>query len=256
MWSYLGDCSVLWKFFVWQNMRNMWTLNILCTWEVSNKYVPTGTAVQISQYLWGKSDKANTTTNYRIASDGTFFISAFTTVFDLPEFELGWCRIMSSPWFRRLGWAVKGSVSRVLRWVLLYIDWKLFSRPIITSHKILTLLKGQFTIYKKQAGAPLFSDMVLSRQCWNCRKMGVSAILKFATAPLSDMISRKSTYLLYCRSSSWFYEFILRKWRHSRIPIWQKGTTVFPWYHLTQRSLLRISIFRISIELQKNICQS
>ena len=43
---------------------------------------------------------------------------------------------------------VKGSVSRVLRWVLLYIIQKLFSRPIIASHKILTLLKGQFTIYK------------------------------------------------------------------------------------------------------------
>ena len=61
-------------------------------------------------------------------------------------------------------WPVKGSVSRVLRWVLLYINPKLFLRPIIVSHKILTLLKGQFTIYKKQAGAPLYYDMVLSRQ--------------------------------------------------------------------------------------------
>jgi len=34
--------------------------------------------------------------------------------------------------------------------------------------------------------------------------MGVSAILKFATAPLSDMITRKSTYLPYCWSFSWF----------------------------------------------------
>jgi len=39
-------------------------------------------------------------------------------------------------------------------WVLLYIIQKLFSRPIIASHKILTFLKGQFTIYIKQAGAP------------------------------------------------------------------------------------------------------
>jgi len=54
--------------------------------------------------------------------------------------------------------------------------------------------------------------------------MGVSAILKFATASLSDMISRKSTYTPYCRSFSWFYEFILRKWRHFRIPIWRKRT--------------------------------
>jgi len=118
----------------------------------------------------------------------------------------------------------KGSVSRVLRWVLLYIIQKLFSRPIIASYKILTILKGQFTINKKQAGATLYYDMVLSRQYWNRRKMGVSAILKFATASLSDMISRKSTYTPYCRSFSWFYEFILRKWRHFRIPIWRKRT--------------------------------
>ena len=106
----------------------------------------------------------------------------------------------------------------------MYIHGKLFSRSIIASHKILTFLKGQFTIYKKQAGTPLFSDMVLSRQNWNCKKMGVSAILKFATAPLSDMISGKSTYPPYCRSLFWFYGFILRKWRHSRNPIWRKGT--------------------------------
>ena len=61
-------------------------------------------------------------------------------------------------------YSFKGSVSRVLRWVLLYINQKLFSRPIIALHKIFTLLKGQLTIYKEQAGAPLFSDMVLSRQ--------------------------------------------------------------------------------------------
>ena len=59
---------------------------------------------------------------------------------------------------------IKGSVSRVLRWVLLYIIQKLFSRPIIASHKILTFLKGQFTIYIKQADAALYYDMVLSRQ--------------------------------------------------------------------------------------------
>ena len=63
-----------------------------------------------------------------------------------------------------------------------------------------------------------------SRQYWKRRKMGVSAILKFATASLSDMISRKSTYTPYCRSFSWFYEFILRKWRHFRSPIWRKRT--------------------------------
>jgi len=118
----------------------------------------------------------------------------------------------------------KWSVSRVLRWVLLYINQKLFSRPIIASHKILTFLNGQFTINKKQAGATLYYDMVLSKQYWNRRKMGVSAILKFATAPLSDMISRKSTDPPYCWFFSWFYEFILRKWRHFRIPVWRKRT--------------------------------
>ena len=122
------------------------------------------------------------------------------------------------------GFFFKGSVSRVLRWVLLYIDQKLFSRPIIAAHNIFTFLKGQFTINKKQAGAPLYYDMVLSSQYWNRRKMGVSAILKFAKASLSDMISRKSTYTPYCRSFSWFYEFILRRWRHFCIPIWQKHT--------------------------------
>ena len=116
------------------------------------------------------------------------------------------------------------SISRVLRWILLCINQKLFSRPIIASHKILTFLKGQFTINKKQAGTTLYYDMVLSRQYWNRRKKGVSAILKFATASLGDMISRKSTYTPYCRSFSWFYEFTLRKWRHFCIPIWRKHT--------------------------------
>jgi len=66
---------------------------------------------------------------------------------------------------------VKGSVSRVLRWVLLYIIQKLFSRPIIASHKILTFLKGQYTIYIKQAGAALYYDMDSSRQYWKRRKI-------------------------------------------------------------------------------------
>ena len=45
---------------------------------------------------------------------------------------------------------LKGTVSRKLRPRLLYIIKKLFSRPIIAGHKILILLKGQFTIYIKQ----------------------------------------------------------------------------------------------------------
>ena len=34
----------------------------------------------------------------------------------------------------------------------------------------------------------------------------------------------KVRYPPHCRSFSWFYEFILRKWRHFRIPIWWKRT--------------------------------
>ena len=56
---------------------------------------------------------------------------------------------------------LKGSVSRDFRWVLLYINGKLSLRPIIASHKILSLLKGKFTIYMKQAGAPLYYDIVV-----------------------------------------------------------------------------------------------
>ncbi len=37
---------------------------------------------------------------------------------------------------------LKGSVSRVLRWVLLYINQKLSLRPFIASHKIFDSLKG------------------------------------------------------------------------------------------------------------------
>ena len=44
---------------------------------------------------------------------------------------------------------LKGTVSRKLRPMLLYIIQKLFSRPIIAGHKILILLKGHFTIIKK-----------------------------------------------------------------------------------------------------------
>ena len=44
---------------------------------------------------------------------------------------------------------LKWTVSRELRHWLLYIIRKLFSRPIVASHKIYILLKGQFTINKK-----------------------------------------------------------------------------------------------------------
>ena len=48
------------------------------------------------------------------------------------------------------GKTFKGTVSRELRHRLLYIIRKLFSRPIIASHKILILLNGQFVMYIKQ----------------------------------------------------------------------------------------------------------
>ena len=41
----------------------------------------------------------------------------------------------------------KGTVSRELRPLLLYIIRKLFSRPIVASLKIFILLKGQFAMY-------------------------------------------------------------------------------------------------------------
>ena len=47
----------------------------------------------------------------------------------------------------------KGTVSRDLRWVLLYINRKLFSRAIVAHHTILILLKGHCTINNLQ-----FSD--------------------------------------------------------------------------------------------------
>ena len=49
-----------------------------------------------------------------------------------------------------LFWAsIKGTVSRELRPMLLYIIQKLFSRPIVALHKIYILLKGQSAINKK-----------------------------------------------------------------------------------------------------------
>ena len=44
---------------------------------------------------------------------------------------------------------IKGTISQELRPMLLYNIQKLFSRPIIASHKIYILLKGQFAIIKK-----------------------------------------------------------------------------------------------------------
>ena len=46
---------------------------------------------------------------------------------------------------------IKGTVSWELRWVLLYINRKLFSRAIVAHHKIFILLNGYFSIYKRKS---------------------------------------------------------------------------------------------------------
>ena len=51
--------------------------------------------------------------------------------------------------FKHLIIVLKGTVSRELRPMLLYIIQKLFSRPIVALHKIYILLKGQSAINKK-----------------------------------------------------------------------------------------------------------
>ena len=94
---------------------------------------------------------------------------------------------------------------------MLYINGKLFSRPIIASHKILTLLKGQFIIYKKQAGAPLFSDMGLIQTILKSQEYGCFRNIEICNSP-SECYDSTETYLsTILRSFSWFYEFILRK---------------------------------------------
>ena len=46
---------------------------------------------------------------------------------------------------------MKGTVSRELRWVLLYINRKLFSRAVVGRRKIVILLKGHLTFYKRRS---------------------------------------------------------------------------------------------------------
>ena len=64
----------------------------------------------------------------------------------------------------------KGSVSRILRWVLLYINQKLFSSSIVAHHKILILLKGYFAIYKnkiQRMNVPTILDGLHNSRCGN-----------------------------------------------------------------------------------------
>jgi len=64
------------------------------------------------------------------------------------NYTLAWKCILK-PAVLQSKFMLKGTVSRELRHRLLYIIRKVFSRPIVASHKIYILLKGQFTINKK-----------------------------------------------------------------------------------------------------------
>jgi len=54
----------------------------------------------------------------------------------------------------------QGTVSRELKWVLLNISQKLFSRADVANHQLLILLKGHFTIYKKNSSLFRFGNSV------------------------------------------------------------------------------------------------
>ena len=144
----------------------------------------------------------------------------------------------------------KGSVSRVLRCVLLYINQKLFSRPIIASHNILTFLKGQFTINKNRQAHPCTmiwfcpDDIEIAGkwvfpQYWNSQQP-LCVIWYNGKVLIHHIAGFMSSY---CANEGIF-------------AFQYGGNVLFPWYHLTQRSLLHISILQISIKMQKNICQS
>jgi len=86
--------------------------------------------------------------------------------------------------------------------------------------------------------------MVLFRQYRNQRLMWHCAILKCTTAPMSKLILRKSTCPPYCRSFSWFYEFI---------PIWRTST-------ISVIILLRGACCKFQywffVKMQKNFCRT
>jgi len=126
---------------------------------------------------------------------------------------------------------------------LLYINWKLFTRPIIALHKNLILWRGQFTIYKKQAGVPLFSDMVLSRQYWNRRKW---VFPQYWNSKQPLWVIWYCGKVLIHHVAGLSLGFMSSYCTNEGIPAFQYGGKVlFSWDHLTQRSLLRISILQI-----------
>jgi hypothetical protein len=59
--------------------------------------------------------------------------------------------------------ALKGNVSRDVRWVLLYIIRKLSMRRGDANNIILLLLKGQFTIYIKQSSVSTAGQFSISQ---------------------------------------------------------------------------------------------
>jgi len=140
---------------------------------------------------------------------------------------------------------------------LLYINQKLFSRPIIifkASHNILTFLKGQFTFNKKQAGASLYYDMVLSRQYWNAGKW---VFPQYWNSQQPLLVIWYHGKVLTHHIAGLSLGFISSYCANEGIFAFQYGGNVlFPWYHLTQRSLLRISILGILIKVRKNFCQT
>ena len=74
------------------------------------------------------------------------FVSSSTLIYDIYDVHCTYVYCTCVYWT-----CLKGTVSRELRWVLLYINRKLFSRAIVGRHKILILLKGHFTINKRRS---------------------------------------------------------------------------------------------------------
>jgi len=137
---------------------------------------------------------------------------------------------------------------------LLYINRKLFSRPIIASHKISTLLKGQITISKiRQAHTCtmiwLYPENIeiagkwMFLQYWNSQQ------------PLWVICYHGKVLIHHIAGLS--LGFMSSHCSNEGISAFQYGGKVlFPWYYLTQRSLLQISILQILIKVRKNFCQT
>ena len=137
--------------------------------------------------------------------------------------------------------------------VLLYINQKLFSRPIVASLKILTFLKGQFTINKNRQAHPCTMIWFHPENIESAVKCGFGAILKFTTARVSWYYGKVLIHHIAGLSLGFMSSYCAKE----AIPAFQySGKVLFLWYHLTQRNLLQISILRILIKVRKNFCQT